>query len=61
MLDENQIEELAADAAQVFALNQTTDQFISLMQEKWHNAPKYILGIVFRSIRASNDLIRESV
>lgn len=59
MIDEDQQEEIAADAAQVFTLNQSTDEFITLMQDKWHNVPKYILGFVFRGIRAHSDLIKE--
>ena len=60
MINEDTLEEIAADGAEVFALNQTADEFISLMQEKWYNTNRYILSIVFRSIRAHNDLIKES-
>ena len=60
MILDDQLEEICADGAQVFTLHQTTSEFIELMQEKWFNVNKYILGIVFRSIRAHSDLIKES-
>ena len=60
MILDDQLEEICADGAQVFTLNQDTDEFRILMQVKHYNVPPYILGVVFRSIRAHNDLIKES-
>lgn len=59
MLDENQQEELTADAAQVYSLGQSVDEFINLMQEKWYNVSKYILTLVFKAVRSTNDFIKE--
>ena len=58
MIDDDTLEELTAYAATLFAQGQRTDEFIKLMQEKWHNINPYILGIVFRSIRSHSDMLR---
>ena len=60
MLDDELLEELCADAAQVFALGQSMTDFTDLMQVKHFNVNDYILRVVFISMLSYSDLQRES-
>jgi len=60
MLDDETLEQLCADGAQVFTLNQSMSDFIDLMQVKHFNVNDYILRVVFISMLSHSDLQRES-
>lgn len=60
MITDDKIEELCADAAEVYTLNMGMYDFISLMQEKHQHANEYVLKVIFNAIFAHSDLIKET-
>ena len=51
MLEDNEIEEVAATATNAYMNSTNLDEFIEIMDNSHYNTPHYVYRIMYKSIR----------